>query len=144
MTDTTALLTGLAQLAATTADFAWHPDGSPYSPGQCGIYIGRLQQTARQGLALQTYEPGGDETTGADSLVGVQVRLRGGPDSRQTLDRADALYALLHGRWGAVLGGVQTRSIRLYNSTPLGWENDQYEHVANYYVQLQRTSPTRT
>lgn len=140
---TSDFLTGLAQYLADSQVGVWRPTGPPYGPAETGIVIAAMPPAPDRVVCLTDY-PVEDHISEADVTVGVQIRTRGTTDPRDVADLADAIYDLLHGATGMVLGGVSVVQVYRQSYTRLGRdEADRFERSDNYYVDAMRPTAYR-
>jgi len=138
---TTGLITGLAELLATSGVGVWRPDGG-YDAADVAIVAGpSLPQAPDQVICLTPYVLPGDLPGMTETTVGVQVRCRGTADPRVAEDLADAVRDQLHGLSGVDLGGVPVSQMWRQSGTPIGPDgNHRALRLDNYYVQANRAS----
>lgn len=143
MSWTVDLVTGVAEMLAAAEVGAWRPTGT-YVDGETAIVLGPPPQSPERAVALTSY-PVSDDAELSDVVVGLQVRFRGSRDPRDVDDLADAVYEVLHGARGLVLGGVHTAQIYRQSALPLGLDgNARPERADNYYLQAARPTAWRT
>lgn len=140
MSYTVPLLTGLAELLASGGIGLWRSTGI-YTTGEVGITITAVPDTPDQIIALTPYDV--DSATGTeDTVQGVQLRFRAGPDPRTVIDREDAVYDLLHMREHTDLGGVHVGLMWRQSMAWIGRDGrGRPELTANYYLRTTRSAP---
>lgn len=131
---------GLAEHLAAAGTGVYRATGV-YSDTEVGIVIGAVPTSPPRVLALTPY-PLVDDVDQADSVLGLQVRARAGPDPREALDLLDAVFDVLHGATHLDLSGSLVHLARRTTSLPLGRDhNGRYEHADTYQLTAHR--PTR-
>lgn len=141
MSWTADLAHGLAEHLATAGIAVYRPTGV-YRDDETGLVIGVVPAAPPRVVVLTCYALA-DDVDQADSLIGLQVRVRAGtPDPRDALDLIDAVFALLHGATHLTLAGVLVHLVERAASTPMGRDqNSRYEHADTYRLTAHR--PTR-
>ncbi|MEU1883430.1 minor capsid protein [Streptosporangium sp. NPDC020072] len=146
MTWTRTLLSGLAQHMADRGCGVWNPSGI-YTADQVALTIGGLPSSPDTALALAVYGvgPAGEDPTEPDSQVLMQVRIRGGQDSRVVDDLADLAFDALHGLSNQVLvGGAVVLLSQRHLIAPLGVDSSgRWERADSYAMRVHRPSPYR-
>ena len=144
MTFTAQLLTGLAEHLDTHGVARWRPT-TAYLASETAIVLGGLTPAPDRQIALTPYLEH-DHASIDDSLVAVQMRLRGTPGSLTSCtDLADAVFDLLHGATNLLLGGITVTQVLRKSTAPLGVdENDRHEWSENYHLTLARPGEHRT
>lgn len=139
MSHETDLLRGIAELLATEGVGVYDETG-PLPPDGTGIVLGRLPDGPGRVIGLTSYPVADDDS--ADSITGVQARMRAGTDPTAVLDLSDAVFDVLHNRrtWTA-------RAVRV----EISWRNSEawigqdasgrMERTANYYFRTVRSGP---
>lgn len=85
-----------------------------------------------------------DDVDQADSVLGLQIRARGGPDPRDAFDLLDDVFDVLHGASHLDLSGALVHLARRIASVPLGRDqNGRYEHSDTYQLVAHRPSGKR-
>lgn len=140
---TTDLLTGLAAHLAEHGpdDWAWRPTGPAYTAAEVGLVVGRMPATPDRVLALNTYPVRAGALS--DVTVGIQIRARGPARTPVTVvnDLTDAVYDVLHGARGLVLGGVPVALLTRRSWTWLGTDAGQREETtSNFYAETAQPS----
>jgi len=102
-----------------------------------------LPQAPDKAIAINAYPVQDDATT--DSIVGVQLRIRGKPNDRASgKDISDACFDTLHDLGNVVWGGIPIVRIWHQSGANLGPDaNNRLETTSNYYIQLTRPGPNR-
>jgi minor capsid protein len=134
---------GLAEYLAAAGIGLYRPTGI-YRAEEIGIVIGAIPAAPPQVVALTPY-PLTDDVDQADSVLGIQVRVRGaGPDPREVLDLIDAVFDVLHGATHLDLAGALVHLAQRTASTPMGQDtNHRYEHADTYQLTAHRPSTHR-
>lgn len=117
-----------------------------YADDETGIVVGHMPDKPDRCIALVPY-PLTDDPTLADSVLGLQVRARTGPqDPRPVMRITDAAFGLLQG-WGDVNlpnGAGRILIAERRSSIPLGWDqNSRAEWSDNYQLTLHRPTVHR-
>jgi hypothetical protein len=139
----TALLTGIAELLDEYGVAEW--SSGAVSTVEPAIYLGRLPDAPDRAIALASYPAAADPWL-TDSIVGVQVRLRGTVDPGAVRDLAGAVFDALHGLYGIELGtgtdhALWVQMIDWQSGAMLGPDrNGRQERAENYYVTINRPS----
>lgn len=137
------LLDGVAQLLEDAGVGAYRATGA-YTAEETGIFLAGMPQTPDRAIVLATYDVA-DDASLSDSVIGLQVRCRGGSDPHDVETIAGAVFDQLHGRTAYQAGAVRVvQSLRQFG-VPLGRdESNRWEHSGNYYLTVHRPSPHRT
>jgi minor capsid protein len=140
---TAELAHGLAEHLAAAGVGVYRPNGA-YRDDETGIVIAIVPAAPPRVVVLSCY-PLTDDVDQADSLVGLQVRVRSGtPDPRNALDLIDAVFEELHGATHLTLSSVVVHLAERTVSTPLGRDqNGRYEHADTYRFVAHRPSRHR-
>jgi hypothetical protein len=137
------LLDGVAALLAGAGAGTFRPAGA-YQPGETAIVFAAMPQTPDRAIVLSTYDVA-DDASLSDSVIGLQVRCRGGSDPHDVEAIAGAVFDLLHGRTAYQAGAVRVVQSLRQSGTPLGRDDsNRWEHSGNYYLTVHRPSPHRT
>ncbi|WP_439676000.1 minor capsid protein [Embleya sp. MST-111070] len=140
MTYTRDLLDGLARLLAAAGVATYRPDGV-YTPGETAITIGNAAPAPDRLLVLAAY-PITDDPWLTDTVTGVQVRARAGPDPRDVEQLADDAYDVLHGAGPLLLGAVRVQLITRASGAQIGADaSGRMERTDNYRARTHRASP---
>lgn len=144
MSFTADLAHGLAEYLAAAGIGAYRPTGV-YRDDEVGIVIGAVPASPPRLVVLTPY-PLVDDVDQADSVVGLQVRVRGAtPDPREALALADAVFDVLHGATHLSVGGVEVHLVQRAASAPMGQDhNRRYEHADTYRLTAHRPTSHRT
>lgn len=138
------LLNGMAQLLATGGAGTYRSDGTAYLPGETAIVLGAMPQTPDRAIVLSDY-PVTDDPSLSDSVIGLQVRTRGGTDPHDVKAIAGAVFDLLHGATAYQAGTVHVVQSLRQGGGPLGRDDsNRWEHSENYYLTVHRPSTHRT
>ena len=142
MSFTSDLLEGVAQRLADNGAGVYLPTGA-YGPGDVAIVFRVLPQDPDRAIALSTYDFGHDLTQ-PDSLIGLQLRIRGTTDPLSDGEIDDVCFDVLHGLWAVDLGGVIAVSAWRQSGASLGPdESGRFVRTSNYHLQMHRPSPNR-
>lgn len=123
----------------------WRADGA-YADGEQGIVVGTVPQSPDAVICLIPY-PLTDDPTLSDSVLGLQVRVRGATtDPRPVLDTLDAVFDLLQGHRPVDLAGTARLLIaERQTGTPLGEDSHgRFEAADSYQLTLHRPSLHRS
>jgi len=137
------LLTGIAELLDEYGAGNWSPNAVPTA--EPAIVLGRIPQSPERIISLAAYGVATDPKL-TDSIVGVQVRVRGSTAPMAASDIADDVFDALHGQTDVELGAgtahaLWTVAIAWQSSADLGPDsNGRYERSDNYYVTVNRPS----
>lgn len=117
------------------------PNGIPQPEGSVGIYVDRYPEGI-DSVTLADYVVEDDPSL-SDSIIGVQVTIKA-----RELDKvkgiASDIFALVHGRWGGMLGLVTLVSARRASGTSGGQDSSERQgRIENYYLRVHRPSPHR-
>lgn len=138
------LLDGLAAFLAGAGAGTFRTDGSAYLAGETAIVFAAMPQAPTRAIVLSTY-PVTDDPSLSDSVVGVQVRCRGGADPHDVESIADSVFTVLHGKTAFNLGPVRVVEALRNSGVPLGRDDsNRWEHSDNYYLTVHRPSTNRT
>src|SRR6185436_5288340 len=101
---------------------------------EIGLVVGNMPAAPPRVVVLTCYALA-DDIEGADSLIGLQVRVRSaGPDPREALDLIDAVFDEMHGATHLELAGTVVHLVRRTASAPIGRDqNGRYEHADSYH-----------
>lgn len=151
------LVLGVANLMADNAEAEvplwseysaeWDEDAEAYVPngpqpeGSVPILIDRYDGEGAY-VVLTEYTVDDDPSL-SDSTAGIQVSIRS-----ESLDEVKGitsdLYALLHARWGGMLGPVRLVSAQRASGTNVGQDsNNRQGRTENYYLRVHRPSNNR-
>jgi hypothetical protein len=144
MSWTATLVHGLAEYLATNGVAVYRPTGV-YRDDETGIVLGTVPASPPRVVVLTPY-PLSDDVDQADSVLGLQVRVRGaGPDPREALDLVDAVFVELHGATHLDLAGALVHLAERTASLPMGRdESGRYEHADTYQLTAHRPTRHRT
>ncbi len=137
---TPALLTGFARILATATGWAWHEDGSDYDPATVGIGVMDYPTGCDRAAALGAY-PLTQNPTLTSSMIGLQVRTRGGDDPFDVMALDDAVQAAFFGRFPLLLGtGIHVSSLAWSSGSSLGRDatTRRREWVSNFRFEAAR------
>lgn len=138
------LLDGMAALLVGASVGVLRIDGSAYLPAETAIAFEAMPQEPDRAIVLSTYAVA-DDASLSDSVVGLQVRCRGGADPHDVKAIAGAVFDQLHGRTAYTAGTVRIVQSLRQSGAPLGQDqNNRWEHSGNYYLTVHRPSPHRT
>lgn len=132
---------GLAEYLAAAGIAVYRPNGI-YHDDETGIVIGAVPANPVRVVVLTPY-PLSDDVDQADSVLGLQVRVRSASgDPREALDLVDAVFDELHGATHLDLAGALVHLAERTASAPMSRdENGRYEHADTYQLTAHR--PTR-
>ncbi|MGH3745810.1 MAG: minor capsid protein [Micromonosporaceae bacterium] len=141
----TDLLKGVAELLGDTTSAIWRPDGSAYGPAEIPIVLGSLPTSPDRALGLALYgaQQSSDDVAQADSMTGLQVRVRGRKgDTTIVDDLADEVFEQLQGLSDHTLStGVHLLLVDRRIVAPLGMDgNGRYERADSYDLTVHRPS----
>jgi hypothetical protein len=144
MSFTADLAHGLAEYLAAAGIAVYRP-GGVYREDEVGIVIGAVPASPARVVALSLY-PLADDVDQADSVLGLQVRVRSGtPDPREALSLVDAVFDVLQGATHLHLGDAEVHLARRTASAPMGQDsNRRYEHSDTYQLMSYRPSSNRS
>ena len=138
-------LEGIASMLAAGGVGVWRADGA-YADDEQGIVVGTVPQSPASVVCLIPY-PLTDDPTLSDSVLGLQVRVRGATaDPRPVLDSLDAVFDLLQGHQPVDLSDTARLLIaERTTGTPLGEDsNGRFEAADSYQLTLHRPSLHRS
>jgi len=136
------LLTAIGQYLGTAQVGRWMTSGT-YLSTDTAITLDVLPATPDKAIAMTLYPV--SDSTGTDTVIGLQLRIRGKPNDRiSDKDIVDRAFDALHGVNGITLDGIPIVLIEHQSGAALGPDgNNRLEHTANYYITLTRTGPNR-
>jgi len=138
------LLNGLASFLAAAGVGTYRSDGSAYATNETAIVFAAMPSTPDRAIVLSDY-PVTDDPSLSDSVIGMQVRCRGGVDPHDVKAVADAVFDVLHGKTAFTLGTVHVVEALRNSGAPLGRDDsNRWEHSDNYYFTVNRPSTNRT
>jgi hypothetical protein len=140
---TAELAHGLALLLAAGGVGVYRPTGV-YRDDETGIVIAVVPAAPSRVVVLSCYALT-DDVDQADSLIGLQVRVRAGtPDPRDAYELIDAVFEELHGATHLTLAGTVVHLIERAASAPIGRDqNGRYEHADTYRLIAHRPTTHR-
>jgi hypothetical protein len=138
MSWTATLAHGLAEHLAAAGIAVYRPTGI-YRDDETAIVIGTVPAAPPQLVVLTPY-PLSDDVDQADSVLGLQVRVRSASaDPRDALDLLDAVFDKLHGATHLNFAGAIVHLARRTASVPMGQDaNRRYEHADTYQLMAHR------
>lgn len=141
MSWTADLAHGLAEHLTAAGIGIYRPDGV-YADDETGLMLGVVPAAPARVVVLTCYALA-DDVEHADSLIGLQVRVRcDTPDPRDVLDLLDAVFDVLHSATHLTLAGTVVHLVERTASAPMGRDqNGRYEHADTYRLVTHR--PTR-
>jgi hypothetical protein len=144
MSWTAELAHGLAEHLAAAGVAVYRPTGV-YRDDETGLVIGVVPAAPPRVVVLSCYALA-DDVDQADSLIGIQVRVRAGtPDPRDALELVDAAFDVLHGATHLALASVVMHLAERIASTPMGRDQSgRYEHADTYRLTAHRATRHRT
>jgi hypothetical protein len=143
MSWTADLAHGLAGYLAAAGIGTYRPTGV-YRDDETGIVIGAIPASPPRLVVLTVY-PLVDDVDQADSVLGLQVRIRSGtPDPREAFSLVDAVFDVLQGATHLHFGDVEVHLVQRTASVPMGQDqNRRYEHADTYQLTAHRPSSHR-
>ncbi|GAB3467102.1 minor capsid protein [Actinophytocola sediminis] len=138
MSWTVELTHGLAVHLAAAGIGVYRPDGV-YTDDETGLVLGVVPTAPARVVVLSCYALA-DDVDQADSLIGLQVRVRGGsPDPRDALELLDAVFDLLHGATHLTLANVAVHLVERTASASMGRDqNGRFEYADIYRLLAHR------
>lgn len=138
------LLEGMAHRLADGGAGTYRADGTAYLTNETAIAFAAMPQTPDRAIVLSTYTVA-DDASLSDSVIGLQVRCRGGVDPHDVEEIDGAVFELLHGATAYPAGSVWVVQSLRQSGAPLGRDDsNRWEHSGNYYLTVHRPSPHRT
>lgn len=151
------LILGVANLAAENENAevplwsersaVWDDVAHAYAPnppqpeGAVPIFVDATQQDGPYVL-LSDYTVDDDPSL-SESTIGIQVTIRS-QDRTEIKGITSDLFALLHGRWGGMLGPVRLVSAQRASGTNVGQDSNlRMGRTENYYLRVHRPSTNR-
>lgn len=136
----TLLVEGIATHLAANSIGTWSTTVA-YTATQVGIYDGQIGTDTAEGVGLATY-PVTDQVD-SDTVTGLQITFRSA--TRADLrDRAEAVFDLLHAKWGLQLPSLRVTHMLRRSSADLGRDDlGRWIRTDNYYVNLNHPTPNR-
>lgn len=116
------LVDGVAQLLADSSIGVYDPSGL-YADTDIGITVCVVPDSPSQIITLTPYTVQDDPRLN-DSILALQVRLRGTQDPRSVIDRSAAIFNLLHGL-EADYGDLHVALMWRQASGPMGQDDNQ-------------------
>jgi hypothetical protein len=139
MSWTAELAHGLAAHLAAAGIATYRPTGV-YADDETGLMLGVVPAAPARVVVLSCYALA-DDIDQADSLIGLQVRVRGGSsDPRDALALLDAVFDELHSATHLTLAGTVVHLVERTASAPMG----RYEHADTYRLTAHRPTRHRT
>lgn len=137
------LFTGLAGIL-TDADVAVFNDTLAYGPTDAAITMGDLPQLPAEVVVLTPY-PVQDDAKLNDSIIAVQVMLRGTTDPRSVKNRSGAIFDLFQGLEDRDFGSIHL-ALMWRQSGRLDGKDDlqRWLSVENYYCRVNWPTTYRT
>jgi hypothetical protein len=137
------LMGGLAALLAARGVGTYNPSGA-YTAAQTGIVHDVVPSSPDRVIVLTPYSPTDDPTL-SDSVVRVQVRVRGTRDPRTAYDLDDAAFQVLHNLPRQTIGGAVVTGGWRRSGAYIGPDsNGRHERTSNYEFQVHRPTEHRT
>lgn len=143
MSFTSDLLGAVAQYLADGGMGTWRPT-APYQPSDpTPIFLRSTPASPDRAITLGTYVVD-DDYSQPESVIGLQVRLRGDRNANTVAEMADQVFDLLHGMQGIDFDSGRIVMSWRNSGTPLGQDaNERHEQSENYYLTVWRPSPHR-
>lgn len=137
------LLEGLAVFLDAAGVGTYRADGSAYSASETAIVFAAMPSSPDRAIVLSDY-PVTDDPSLSDSVIGMQVRSRGGTDPHDVKNISDAVFDVLHGKTAFNLGAVRVVQALRNSGGSLGRDDsNRWEHSDNYYLTVNRVSTNR-
>lgn len=134
MSDTTDLLTGIAQLiAAQVPAITFNPSGV-YTTGQTGIFFKVMPPSPDRAVVLHAVNQG-DSITDPFGQIMVQVLFRGAQGNPLDVDDlGDSVFDILHGTTGLIFGSMTAVQMNRKVSVPMGMDDlKRWSRADQYY-----------
>lgn len=131
------LLTGVAELLATSGlGLSWNPNGV-YQPGQAGIFMMFTPPTPDRVVVLNLVDTSDDPSMPLGTRM-LQVRGRGAKnDPLDVAELLDPIFTVLHGRTNWVVGGQTIVQCLRRVSAPMGAdETGRVERADQFYLDV--------
>ncbi|MEV6297853.1 minor capsid protein [Actinoplanes sp. NPDC051861] len=142
---TSRLLTGMAEHLADAGVGTWDPTGTAYADADTAIVIRAIPDRPDRLITLTAYPVDRNLPGMADHWVGVQVRLRAGPDPRDCDDLADEIFDLLDGARDLTWSEIPVKQLERRSYTSLGQDGSRrWERSENYAVDAMRATANNT
>lgn len=136
------LLTAAGQYLDSKGAGRWLTSGT-YKATDVAISIDELPTTPDRGIAMSLYDV--EDTAGTDSVVGLQLWIRGSKNKASAKETKDAVFDALHNLQDVTWAGIPIVRIWRQSGANLGLDgNGRQEISQNYYLQITRTGPNRT
>lgn len=144
MTVTRTILEGIAQLLDDNDVGRWSPD-TANAAGDIAIVLSHMPHDPDQVISLTDYAVQSSALM-SDTILGVQIRLRGDTNPGTVIDRRDAVFDVLHGlthfQLGAGDDAVLVTQLLWQSAAALGPDdNGRHERSENYYAYFNRPHP---
>lgn len=140
MSYTTDLVDGTAALLADAGLGIYRPAGPAFATTETGIVVVSMPDAPDRMFCLTTYPV--DDSGMAETVTGLQVRMRASVDPRQVMAMSDAVFDLLDNRSHFRLGSVLVDLAWRQSEASLGLDvHGRLELSANYYLRTLRDSP---
>ncbi|MCQ1951619.1 minor capsid protein [Arthrobacter sp. zg-Y859] len=135
------LLTAVGEYLGAKGAGRWLATGT-YKATDVAITIDELPATPDRGIAMSLYDV--EDTPGTDSVVGLQLWIRGAKNKTSAKETKDAVFDALHNLQAVTWAGIPIVRIWRQSGANLGTDgNGRQEISQNYYIQLTRTGPNR-
>src|SRR4051794_38002057 len=134
----------LAELLAAAGIGTYRPAGV-YRDDETAIVIGAVPASPPRLVVLTPY-PLVDDVDQADSVLGLQVRVRSATaDPRDAFALVDAVFDILHSATHLHFGEIEVHLAQRTASVPMGQDaNHRYEHADTYQLTAHRPTRHRT
>lgn len=137
------VVAGLAQHLAAAGVGTYSPAGA-YTSAQVGIFMDVVPAAPDRVVTVTPYGAADDPTL-SDSVLMVQVRVRGTKDPRTAYDLDDAVFAAMQNLPRSILNGVTVVGAWRTSAGYLGPDgNGRHERTSNYRLTVHRPTPNRT
>jgi hypothetical protein len=147
MSTTRDFLAGIASLIHETGIGVYDPDRTWTNADTAwAVALGpSVPEDPPKAIVLSAYSPAPDDPKMTDSLLAVQMRLRGDEDPGSVQDVNDALFTRFQGMHDTTVGGVALVLLWRQSSLPApADENHRQQYSSNWYAQIAQTSNYRT
>lgn len=133
MSETSDILTGIAQLLHDAGVGRWSPNAA-VSEAEVAIACLALPQSPTRVISLTDYVVQDDPLL-SDAITGVQVRIRGDDNPLTASEIRDGVFAALQGLRNLTFGATPVSLIWRQSAAALGPDSlHRFERSENYYV----------
>lgn len=136
------LLTAIGEFLDAESVGRWLTTGT-YLPNDTALVVDTLPTTPDKGIGMTLYPV--TDSGGTDSVVGLQLIIRGSPGNRLTVkDITDRCFDALHDLQAVTFGGIPIVRVWRQSGAVLGPDGNNRQTVSeNYYIQCTRTGAHR-